>query len=145
VRAATQLETSSGTITKLDELRDVTHAPVVRSLVHTAAPVLRFPAATAAELRDWQSRLEQELYACGCTSGAVALLAALCSLVFLQFVAGVDTGSGWRAAGIWLGVAFAAAGVGKAGGLLRAQLRRRRLYAEIERTLVVRGPENARQ
>lgn len=130
-------------VTSLDQLRRVTHAPVTRSLVHASAPALRLPAATEAELGEWQQRLERELYACGCTSGAVSVLAALGGLAIAQFVVGMDVGSGWHAGLVWVVVGFAAAGLGKAAGLLRAQVRRRQLYAEIERTLSARGRVNA--
>ncbi|MEP7335701.1 MAG: hypothetical protein ABI717_07965 [Actinomycetota bacterium] len=126
-------------ITSLEELRRVTHAPVWSSLVHTDAPTLRLERATDFELSEWQRRLDRYLYACGCTSGAITLAAALATLAAIQFVAGVDFGSGLRTAGVWLAVAFGAALVGKTAGLAAAQMQRRRLYAEIERTLADRG------
>jgi hypothetical protein len=131
--------TSTPAVTTLAELRSVTHAPISQSLVHTDAPPLRLPEATGAELRDWQRRLDQELYACGCNSGAVTLLAGLASLAIAQFALGVDTGSGLRLAAVWIAVAFAAALGGKAAGLLWARRRRLLLYAEIARTLTERG------
>jgi hypothetical protein len=131
------------TVTTLAELRRVTHAPMSRSLVHTDAPSLRLPEATDAELGDWQQRLNRELYACGCTSGAVTLLVALAGLAIAQFVVGVDVGSGVQQVALWITVALAAALGGKAAGLLRAQRRRRLLYGEIERTLTNRGRVSA--
>lgn len=125
-------------LTSLEELRRVTHAPVWSSLVHTDAPTLRLERATDAELSEWQRRLDRYLYACGCTSGAVTLAAALVVLAAIQFVAGVDFGSGLRTAGVWTAVALVAAFVGKTAGLGAAQVQRRRLYAEIERTLADR-------
>ncbi len=129
--------TSTGT--SLDELRRVTHASVFRSLFHAVAPRLQLRDATGAELSEWQERLDRELDACGCTSGAIALLGALAGLAMAEFAVGVDFGSGLHTVGVWAAVAFAAAVVGKSAGLLRAQLRRRRLYAEIQRTLSDRG------
>lgn len=131
--------TATGIVTRLDELRRVTHAPVISSLVHAAAPTLRLERATDAELSEWQRRLDRYLYACGCTSGAVALSAALAALATIQFVAGADLGSGLRTVGVWIAVALVAALVGKTAGLLGAQVRRRTLYAEIERTLADRS------
>ena len=127
------------TIASLDELRRVTHAPVWSSLVHTDAPTLRLERATEAELSEWQRRLDRYLYACGCTSGAITLTATLAALAAIQFVAGVDFGSGVRTAGIWIAVALVAALVGKSAGLAAAQVQRRTLYAEIERTLADRN------
>jgi hypothetical protein len=127
------------TITSPDELRRVTHAPVWSSLVHTDAPTLRLERATDAELSDWQRRLDRYLYACGCTSGAITLVAAIAALAAIQFVAGVHFGSGLRTTGVWIAVAFVAALVGKTAGLAAAQMRRRTLYAEIERRLTDRG------
>ena len=127
------------TITSPDELRRVTHAPVWSSLVHTDSPTLRLERATDAELSEWQRRLDRYLYACGCTSGAIALSAALAVLAAVQLVAGVDFGSGLRTAGVWIAVALVAALVGKTAGLAWAQVQRRRLHAEIERTLADRG------
>jgi hypothetical protein len=137
--------TATGIVTRLDELRRVTHAPVTSSLVHATAPTLRLERATEAELSEWQRRLDRYLYACGCTSGAVALSAALAALALVQFVAGVDFGSGLRTAGVWIAVAFIAALVGKTAGLAVAQVRRRTLYAEIERTLVDRSDLSVHQ
>lgn len=119
-------------ITSLAELRRVTHAPVWSSFVHTDAPTLRLERATDAELRDWQRRLDRYLYACGCTSGAIALIAAVAVVAAIQFVAGVDFGSVLRTVGVWVGVALVAALVGKTAGLAWAQVQRRRLYAEID-------------
>lgn len=130
-------------VTGLDELRRVTHASLSRSLFHAAAPTLRLPEATEAELSEWQQRLDRELSACGCTSGAITLLVALATLAVVQFVVGVEVGSGLQAVGVWVAVALAAAVGGKTAGLLRAQVRRRRLYAEIERTLTDRGRVSA--
>jgi hypothetical protein len=127
------------TITSPDELRRVTHAPVWSSLVHTDSPTLRLERATDAELSEWQRRLDRYLYACGCTSGAIALSAALAVLAAVQLVAGVAFGSGLRTAGVWTAVALVAALVGKTAGLAAAQVQRRTLYAEIERTLADRG------
>jgi hypothetical protein len=132
-------------LTSLPELRRVTHAPVYSSLVHTDAPSLRLEDATEAELSDWQRRLDRYLYACGCTSGAIALTAALAVLAAIQFVAGVDFGSGLRTTGVWVAVALGAALVGKTAGLARAQVQRRRLYAEIERTLADRNDLSTNQ
>ena len=115
-------------ITSLAELRRVTHAPVWSSLVHADAPTLRLEGATDGELSAWQRRLDRYLYACGCTSGAVALLAA----VFVLAAASFDFGSGWRTAGVWVAVALGAALAGKTAGLAWAQVQRRRLYAEID-------------
>ena len=115
-------------ITSLAELRRVTHAPVWSSLVHADAPTLRLEGASDAELGEWQRRLDRHLYACGCTSGAIALLAALVVLAAARF----DFGSGWRTAGVWVAVALGAALVGKTAGLAWAQVQRRRLYAEID-------------
>jgi hypothetical protein len=126
------------TIASLDELRRITHAPVWSSLVHTDAPTLRLERATDAELSEWQRRLDRHLYACGCTSGAITLLAAIAALAAIQFVADVEFGSRLRTAGVWVAVAFAAALVGKTAGLAAAQVNRRRLYSEIERTLADR-------
>lgn len=137
--------TATGIVTRLDELRRVTHAPVTSSLVHAAAPTLRLERATEAELSEWQRRLDRYLYACGCTSGAITLSASLAALATIQFVAGVEIGSGLRAASVWIAVAFIAALVGKTAGLAGAQVRRRTLYAEIERTLADRGDLSVHQ
>jgi hypothetical protein len=115
-------------ITSLAELRRVTHAPVWSSLVHADAPTLRLEGATDAELSEWQRRLDSYVYACGCTSGAVALLAALVVLAAARF----DFGSGWRTVGAWTAIALGTALVGKTTGLAWAQVQRRRLYAEID-------------
>ena len=132
-------------ITSPAELRRVTHAPVWSSLVHTDAPTLRLERATDTELSEWQRRLDRYLYACGCTSGAITLLAAIAALAAIQFVAGVEFGSGLRTAGVWIAVALVAALVGKSAGLAWAQVQRRRLYAEIERTLADRGDLSVHQ
>lgn len=129
----------TGGVTTLAELRRVTHAPVSSSLFHAVAPPLRLPLASEAELEDWQERLDREVYACGCTSGAVALLASLAVLAVAQFGAGIDLGGGLRAVVVWVVAGFAAAVLGKAAGLFRARVRRRLLYAEIERSLAGRG------
>jgi hypothetical protein len=132
-------------LTSPAELRRVTHAPVWSSLVHAAAPTLRLDGATDAELSEWQRRLDRYLYACGCTSGAITLAAALAALATIQFVVGVDFGSGLRTVGVWIAVALGAALVGKTAGLAWAQVQRRRLYAEIERTLADRGDLSVHQ
>lgn len=126
-------------VTTLADLRRVTHTPITRSLLRTEAPSLQLLGATDAELQDWQKRLDRELYACGCTSGAIAMLAALASLAPAQFVLGVGPGSGVSQVVVWISVALTAALGGKAFGLLRARRRRRSLYAEIERALTDRG------
>jgi hypothetical protein len=125
-------------VTRLDELRGVTHAPVTNSLVHATAPSLRLEHATETELSEWQRRLDRYLYACGCGSGAITLTAALAALAATQFVVGVDFGSGLRTVGVWIAVALVAALIGKTAGLAAAQVQRRTLYAEIERTLADR-------
>jgi len=126
------------TITNLGELRRLTHAPFSQSLVHKAAPELKLPAASATELARWQERLNRDLYACGCTAGAIALVGSLAVLAIAEFAAGIELGSGEWAVGVWVFVALGAAVLGKAGGLLAARLRRRQLYAEIEWTLTGR-------
>lgn len=130
-------------LTELAELREVTHAPLSHSLLHATAPRLELPGATEAELRDWQQRLDLELHACGCTAGSIAVLGSLATLAVAEFGLGIDFASGAYEAGVWVGVTLASASVGKAVGLLRAKLRRHRLYTEIENTLVLRQKDRA--
>jgi hypothetical protein len=130
-------------LTQLAELREVTHAPLSRSLFHATAPRIDLPGATEAELRDWQQRLDHELHACGCTAGSFAVLGSVAALAVAEFGLGVDFASGVYEAGVWVGVVLGSASVGKAVGLLRAKLRRHRLYTEIENTLVLRQKDRA--
>lgn len=125
-------------VTTLEQLRPLTHAPVSRSLFPAQAPLLRFPTAGEADLRRWQRRFERDLHACGCTAGALMLLGALAGLAVAHAVFGLRLGSVAATVGVWPATALAAALTGKALGLLGARVRRRRLYAEIERTLAGR-------
>lgn len=67
------------------------------------------------------------------------MFGSLVALATAQFVIGLDLGSAAESIGVWVAVVICAAVAGKAAGLLRAQRRRRRLYAEIERVLTPRG------
>lgn len=71
------------------------------------------------------------------------LLGALALLAVGQFLLGFHPASGVATIGLWVATALAAAFIGKALGLLAARVRRRRLYAEIERTLAARQHSGA--
>jgi hypothetical protein len=111
---------------------------MARSLFPAAAPQLRLPTATEPDLHRWQRRLERDLHACGCTAGAVMLLGALAVLAIVHLILGFRPGSAAATVGFWMAIPLAAAPIGKALGLFAARVRRRRLYAEIERTLAPR-------
>lgn len=67
----------------------------------------------------------RESHPCGCTAGAVALLGALAALAIAQLGFGVRFGSPLRTAVTWVGVAVAAAVVGKVAGSRAARARHR--------------------
>ena len=76
--------------------------------------------------REWQTRMNAALAACGCGEGAVALLGAVTSYALIVTWRGGD-GLMWSVPAEVVLVAIAAALCGKALGIIRAGLRIRRL------------------
>lgn len=110
---------------------DVKRAPVIIRNAADLARLMTWPRPTqvqldlpgkpAPEIAIWQSRLVTSLSACGCTEGAIGLIAGL-AVALIVWMLGMLPGQGaWITAAIFLAVAVIGALIGKGIGRLRAR------------------------
>jgi hypothetical protein len=94
--------------------------------------VLRLEGLSPEATQVWQQRLNRYYLECGCSAGAVVLLAAMLVYGLYLLVPFTPSIGGWFAKmATGCGLAVLAAGVGKALGLLRARHRLRQAIREL--------------
>lgn len=91
---------------------------------------LRIPELNLQDRVRWQTAINRQSAECGCKAGALAICIAEVGYV-ISLLLGITAVSGWAAAGIGAGLAFAAAIIGKSIGITRSEIRRRRLVADL--------------
>ena len=85
------------------------------------------------ELVRWQILLNQRLSACGCSEGAILLLASTIAYIsYLLFTRSQFSSIGWNEVGIGFGIIFLASLLGKFLGLIRAQIQLSRLVSKLK-------------
>ena len=102
-----------------------------------AAALERIPSDEAARATERIGTLQR---ACGCDTGAAFMVAGAALFAALWLLdAPPLPAEGVRRGGWGVAFVFAAAGVGKAAGLLLARVRLRRVYARLERRAAAGG------
>ncbi len=103
--------------------------------VLTGSPgiILGLPGMDAEESRRWQSVINTQLSACGCTEGAVFLIAGVLGYIaFLVLFRAEEPWLGWSTVGVGIAIAAGASLTGKLAGLIRARVRLARAIRHLE-------------
>jgi len=123
---------------KVETLDDLRRLPPPRLAPARVRVELALPGLADDERRTFEKRLTDELAACGCSESSIALLIYFITAGALVWFGPLAPGSwlGWVA--LVLGMALASM-AGKIAGLVHANVRLRRIAAEVMRAVQVQG------
>ena len=122
----------------METLEDLRRLPPPRLAPARVRVELALPELADDERRAFEKRLTDELAACGCSEASIALLVYVIAAGALLWFGLLSPGSwlGWVALVLGMAVASMA---GKIAGLVHANVRLRRIAAEVMRVVQVQG------